>query len=209
MLVQSNYVRKEEVKFCLKEDTVEKALERFKEYGYRCLPVIDKKGKYEGMIYKVHLYEFQLDNGDIKNQTIEPLLKEKETFIEEETSFYKALFTIKRLPFLALIDKRKKFLGILTHTKVMEVLEDSIGVKTGGYTFTIAAHEYQGAISKISKVISKFTNIEGILSLDDGSTFLRRIVITVPKIKEEDLQELKRAIEKNGFRVVFVDKIEK
>ncbi|MDF0729055.1 cyclic di-AMP binding protein CbpA [Cytobacillus sp. S13-E01] len=210
MKIRYNYVPKAEVKYCEDTVTVTEAYEFLKETGYRSVPVLSNGGTtFKGLIYKVHLLDFLYEQKGSPEDSIESLVKSQEGFIYEEDSFFKTFLTIRRLPFLAVLNEKNDFIGIITHANVMDVLEDSFGMKTGGYTLTIATIEHKGAIKDLVSLIQDI-NIDGLLTLDNGEKYLRRIVINLPDdISEEKLTKIVKKIEEKEFRVTHVDHINK
>ena len=188
--------------------TVGEALDAINASGYRCIPVVDQDDNYKGMIYKVHLIEYLYEeNGDI-GEKIGHLLMHQDTFITERSSFLNALIKIKALPFLSVVE-HGKLVGILTHNKVESVLGDAFGLKTGGINLTISSTEAKGMIEKLTKTL-RGELIEGMFTLDNGSVLARRVVITLENGKTDaEIEKLKRKLEKEGFRILQIDKIEK
>lgn len=205
MLVRDLYLPKHEVVTANNDQTVIEVLEKIKESGYRCIPVIDGNDVYQGMVYKVHLIEYIYEDGGDKNTSVEQLLKHQKTFISERSSFLNALIEIKSLPFLSVVED-KKLIGILTHNRVESVLEDAFGLTTGGINITISSTEAKGMIEKLTKTL-RGDNIEGMFTLDNGSVLARRVVITLDA--EADIDKLSEKLEKNGFRILHVDTIQK
>ena len=204
MFIRDLYVEKPLVITTSKERTIEEVLTIFKESGYRCIPAIDEMGNYEGMIYKIHLKEYVYEEGGDKKETIEKLLKHQNEYLDEDSSFVVALSKIKALPFLSVV-KDNKLIGILTHSRVMGVIEDALGKATGGFNITISTLEATGMIEKLMKIL-KNENIEGLFTLDNGSKLMRRVVLTINKEKsKKELEELQKKIEKAGFRVLHID----
>ena len=62
-------------------------------------------------------------------------------------------FYNKKLPYLSVVDEKGVFLGILTHKKVFELLEDAWGVHSSKYSVMIGTQDYNGAIQKLSTVL--------------------------------------------------------
>jgi Mg2+/Co2+ transporter CorB len=187
---------------------VGKVLDQINASGYRCIPVVDSEDNYKGMIYKVHLIEYLYEENGEKSETIDHLLKHQDTFITERSSFLSALIAIKSLPFLSVVENGK-LVGILTHNKVESVLEDAFGLKTGGINLTISSTEAKGMIEKLTKTL-RGEHIEGMFTLDNGSVLARRVVITLESGKTDaEIDKLKEKLEKGGFRILQVDKIEK
>lgn len=208
MFVRDLYVEIHEVVTVNHEQSVAEVLDIIKESGYRCIPVVDKDGVYKGMIYKVHLMEDLYENNGDQNANIDHLLEHKEIYISKMSPFLNALVKIKALPFVSVVEDGK-LIGILTHNKVESVLEDAFGLTTGGINITLSSIEAKGMIEKLTKTL-RGENIEGMFTLDNGSVIARRVVITLESDKtEDDITRLKDKLEKNGFRILHVDHIEK
>lgn len=206
MLVKNLSLERKRVITVLKEQTVEELLEIFKKSGYRCIPVISQNGDYEGMVYKIHLKEHIYEQGGKLSDTIEVLIKHSDEFVKEDDSFVIALSKIKALPFIAVV-KNKELKGILTHSSVMSVLEDSFGVKTGGVSFTMVSSDSKGMIKRLGELL-KNENIEGLFTLDNGSVLMRRIVITIGKDKtDKEIEDLRLKVENAGFRVLSIERL--
>ncbi|WP_099364539.1 cyclic di-AMP binding protein CbpA [Fredinandcohnia onubensis] len=208
MKIRYNFVQKSDVKYCHDNFNVQHALQFLNETGYRSVPVLSKNGTtFEGLIYKVDILEYLYEKNGDANASILTLVESKDAFVYDEDSFFKTFLTIRRLPFIAVLNSENEFLGIMTHSNVMDVLEDSFGMRTGGYTLTIATIEHKGAIKDLVSLIRDI-NIEGMLTLDNGEKYLRRIILNLPGLLEEDeIQAIKRKLEAKEFRVTHIDRI--
>lgn len=209
MKIKYNIIDKVNVRFCKESFTVQEAVNELEESGYRCIPILDDTETYfKGNIYLQDIYRAIVKEAVSWNDSIMNLVDDQEVYIQEQSSFFRVFSNIKKYPYLAVTDDRKQFTGILTHANVMEILEDSWGVKTGNYTLTVSTHEYQGALSSIVSSVRKFTNIHSLMTLDNESTFFRRIIITLPKeTTKETLDKLIAHLETEGSRVFDVEKI--
>ncbi|CAG9620555.1 cyclic di-AMP binding protein CbpA [Sutcliffiella rhizosphaerae] len=209
MKVRYNFVDKKDVQYCEPSYTVKQAYEKIKDSGYRCIPVLSNDGRnFIGLVYKVHLLDHLYEGKGSEEDPVEVLIQNEDAFIFEEESFFKAFFTIKRLPFIAVINDENEFLGILTHANVMDVLADSFGMTTGGYTLTIATIEHKGAIKDLVSML-KDINIDGMLTLDNGEKYLRRIIVNLPaELSKEKLDKLVKKLGEKEFRVTHVDQID-
>ncbi|MFT4412363.1 cyclic di-AMP binding protein CbpA [Fredinandcohnia humi] len=208
MKIRYNFVQKSEVKYCDSTFTVQQAHAYLNETGYRSIPVLSENGtKFAGLIYKVDILEYLYEKNGSADESIASLVESKDAFVYEDDSFFKTFLTIRRLPFIAVLNASDEFIGIITHANVMDVLEDSFGMKTGGYTLTIATIEHKGAIKDLVSLISDI-NIDGLLTLDNGEKYLRRIILNLPGTLSEDrVQHLKSLIEEKEFRVTHIDRI--
>jgi CBS domain-containing protein len=206
--VKYNFVPKENVTFCSDTYSIQDAYDLLKKSGFRSVPVLNEDGtEFRGLIYKVHILEYLYEQDGNQEDSIEVLIKNKDAFVTEYDSFFKSFLTIRRLPFLAVMSETGGFAGILTHANVMDVLEDSFGMKSAGYTLTVTTHEEKGALKRLFTLL-KDINIEGLLTLDSGEQYIRRIIVSLPKeVKESDIEELVKKLEPKGFRVPYIDKI--
>lgn len=207
MQIKGNYVEKHSVKFVTEDMSLEEVYLFLLEEGYRCIPVLDKEGKhFLGNVYKVHILEYEKDHS--LKEGVSVLIKDKDQFILEHSSFFEVFFSIKQLPFIAVADESRVFKGILTHTKVLEILEDSWGLNKGGYALTLATNEYKGALVRIATTVNKYTTIQSLITLDNNFLYLRRIIVTLPKdVTEETLEKIKEGLDNKGFKVVHIEEI--
>lgn len=205
MRIKGNYVPKKEVLFCLESFTVGEALDHLNKTGYRCVPVLDEKQeKFLGNVYKVDILEYKGSLGG----KISELLKNETGYVREESSFFKVFFTIKQLPYLSVVDEKEQFLGILTHKKVFELLEDAWGVQSSVYSIMIGTQDYNGAIQKLATLLKRYSGIQSLMTFDNNALLVRRIMFTLgEEFKKEELDSLLKDLEKNGFRVVYVEEM--
>ncbi|PDY47289.1 cyclic di-AMP binding protein CbpA [Bacillus pseudomycoides] len=205
MRIKGNYVPKREVLYCSISFTIGEALDHLNKTGYRCVPVLDeKKEKFLGNVYKVDILEYK---GALEDDLSE-LLNDKEGYVREDSSFFKVFFTIKKLPYLSVIDEKGTFLGILTHKKVFELLEDAWGVHSSRYSVMVGTQDYNGAIQKLSTVLKKYSGIQSLMTFDNDALLVRRIMFTLgEEFKPEELDSLLKDLEDHGFRVVYVEEM--
>ncbi|HDR7881745.1 TPA: CBS domain-containing protein, partial [Bacillus cytotoxicus] len=185
--------------------TIGEALEHLNKTGYRCVPVLDeKKEKFLGNIYKVDILEYK---GSLEDDLSE-LLNDKDGYVKEDSSFFKVFFSIKKLPFLSVIDEKGIFLGILTHKKVFELLEDAWGIHSSKYSVMVGTQDYNGAIQKLSTVLKKYSGIQSLMTFDNNALLVRRIMFTLgEEFQGEELDSLLKDLENYGFRVVYVEEM--
>jgi len=205
MRIKGNYVPKREVLYCSISFTIGEALDHLNKTGYRCVPFLnEKKEKFLGNVYKVDILEYK---GSLEDDLSE-LLNDKEGYVREDSSFFKVFFTIKKLPYLSVIDEKGTFLGILTHKKVFELLEDAWGVHSSRYSVMVGTQDYNGAIQKLSTVLKKYSGIQSLMTFDNDALLVRRIMFTLgEEFKPEELDSLLKDLEDHGFRVVYVEEM--
>ncbi len=207
MLIKNNYVVKHDVEFVKENDRMEHALDKLEEIGYRCIPVLDESGsKYVGNIYKVDLLEYEREHS--LNGALNELVSDQNGYVKEDDPFFKVFSSIKRLPFLAIIDDSEEFIGILTNGNVIQVLEDAWGANIGSYSLTIGTLEYSGVLRKMLKIVNKYCNVQSVISLNNGSKYVRRVCIVLPEEADEQMvNSIKKDMDKNNFTVTDVEKL--
>jgi CBS domain-containing protein len=208
MLIKHQMISKQEVRYCDETFTLDQALCFLNETGYRCVPVLDKAHSlYLGNIYKVDILEYkELHSLD---EPIEILVTDQETAILENESFLRAFFTLKRFPYLPVVNEKGHFTGLLTHAAVLELLEEAWGLHRGSFTLTIGSYGTRGTLAKMTAIISKYSDIQGVITLDSSSyhaSLIRRVLFTLPKhTSVETLEKIKQQLDKNGCRVIGVE----
>uniref|UniRef100_UPI00320485FF carbohydrate ABC transporter permease n=1 Tax=Listeria monocytogenes TaxID=1639 RepID=UPI00320485FF len=77
------------------------------------------------------------------------------------------------------------------------------------YVLTIATGEVQGALTKITKIIDRYSSISSLITLDNQTEdFIRRVLVSLPVgVTEEKKNEIVSHLERKGLRVVETEKI--
>ena len=145
----------------------------------------------------MHIYRHKANGGDM-SLPVTHLIKNSTKFISVDSSFFKVFFTIKELPYIAVLDKQQRFYGILTHSSYWDMLQESWNVKNGSYVLTIISGGEKGALANISKVINKYASIANVMTIDtEKDKSLRRILVTLPAgVTKDTLQQIIDALEK-------------
>lgn len=210
MLVKQKFLKKKEVSFVKETDTISDVLGQLNDSGYRCIPVLDEKGeKFVGNIYKVEVLEYKLKEGNMQ-EPVKVLAEEADAYIHENSSFFEVFHSIKELPYLAVVDTKGNFSGILPHSKVFELLEEAWGYRTGSCAVTIALPDTDGILIKVLTAVKKVWSLHCVFSLDDDTTYLRRVVITLSKgAKQSTVEELEAAMLKQGARIIDIEVFDK
>src|SRR5699024_9251489 len=139
MLIKSLCIPQRNVVTLNEEVTLEQAIQTLEETGYRCVPVLDETGKiFRGNIYKMHIYRHKSNGGDM-NLPVTHLLKNATKYIHLNSSFFKIFFTIKELPYISVLDSDNHFYGILTHSSLLNMLQQSWNLNNGSFVLTIAS----------------------------------------------------------------------
>lgn len=209
MLVHSLCIPKKDVVTITETATLREALDTLEKTGYRCVPVLDETGTFfRGNIYKMHIYRHGMNEGSLDDNVL-TLIKNTQKYVHESDGFFKVFFSIKELPYIAVLkDESNEFYGILPHGKMLGMLEEAWSRDTGSYVVTIALSEQAGALEKITKIVSKYSSIASLMTLDAKSKVLRRVLITLPPDVEEPMKDkIVAKLEQKGFRVVEVENL--
>ena len=207
MLLKSMVYKKENLTTVKETNTLREALDILEESGFRCVPILDETGRiFRGNIYKMHIYRHIANGGDM-NLPVTYLLKNATKFIYLNSSFFKVFFTIKELPYIAVLDEQNQFYGILTHNSLLNMLSQSWNVNQGSYVLTVASSGKRGEFATIGKIISKYASIASCITLDlENEQFVRRTLFTLPKeVDKETCDKIVEALESKHFRVVDIE----
>ncbi|GAX08841.1 MAG TPA: CBS domain-containing protein [Lactobacillus sp.] len=209
MLLKSLIKPKERLVTVQENVTLEEALKILEDSGYRCVPILDETGTiFRGNIYKMHIYRHKSRGGDMK-LPVTTLLKNATKFIKIDAAFFNVFFSIKDLPYIAVLDAENKFYGILTHTRLMDMLSQSWNVNIGSYVVTVVSPGTRGDLVGIAKIITKYTSIASVISLDarDGE-LVHRIMFTLPAdVDQTKLDRIVRALERKDFKVPEIENL--
>lgn len=207
MLLKTMVYRKKDLTTVKETATLEEALAILEESGFRCVPILDETEKvFRGNIYKMHIYRHKANGGDM-SLPVTTLLKNATKFIYVNSSFFKVFFTIKELPYIAVLDENNHFYGILTHSSLLNVLAQSWNVDQGSFVLTVASTGKQGDLANISRIVAKYSSIASCITLDIGKDeFIRRTLITLPAHTSKELcDKIIEHLESKNFKVVEVE----
>ncbi|MDN6639788.1 MAG: cyclic di-AMP binding protein CbpA [Tetragenococcus sp.] len=209
MLLKTMVYKKQALTTVTENNTLAEALQILEDSGFRCVPILDESNKiFRGNIYKMHIYRHKANGGDM-NLPVTHLLKNATKFIHVNSSFFQVFFTIKELPYIAVLDEDNYFYGILTHSSLLNMLSQSWNVEKGSYVLTIASTGKQGDLANMTKIISKYSNIASCITLDiDKDEFIRRTMITLASnTTKETLESVINNLENKDFKVVETENL--
>lgn len=197
----------DEIVHCNETHTLGEALAFLENSGYRCIPILDEKEeRFLGNIYTSNIYEYLYKQTGALTDSVMSLVKNQDTFVYERASFFNVFTNIRTLPFLPILNENDHFIGILTHSQVIDVLEDIWGVNDGSYALSIVCPEYKGALKKITNIVNKHTSIQSLATFDNKQTFSRRILLTLPKETSEEIKNnVVESLNHSGFRIFDIE----
>ena len=198
MLIKSLVYKKDYLTTVNEKATLAEALKILEDSGFRCVPILDDTGTiFRGNIYKMHIYRHKSQGGDM-NLPVTYLLKNATKTIKVNSPFFRVFFNIKDLPYIAVLDEENHFYGILTHSRLLDML------------LTILSDNGRGNLVKMAKIISKYSNIAGCLTLDvKTGELVRRNLFTLPiGVSRETMTAIVNRLEKKGFVVAEIEDLQ-
>lgn len=214
MLIKSSVIKKDYLTTVSEHATLEEALKILEDSGFRCVPILDDTGTiFRGNIYKMHIYRHKSQGKDM-DLPVTYLLKNATKTIKVDAPFFKVFFTIKDLPYISVLDEEGKFYGILTHSRLLDMLSDAWNVKTGSYVLTVLTDNSRGNLVKMAKVISKYSDLAGVMSLDAAAAevnhnFVRRILFTLPAgVTDDTMKTIVKKLEGKGYVVAEIEDLQ-
>ncbi|UQS84032.1 cyclic di-AMP binding protein CbpA [Bombilactobacillus thymidiniphilus] len=210
MLIKSLVLKKQFLTTVQESVTLGEALTILEDTGFRCVPILDSTGTiFRGNIYKMHIYRHKSRGGDM-NLPVTYLLKNATKTIPINAPFFKVFFNIKDLPYIAVLDENNHFYGILTHTKLLNMLSEAWNIDTGSYVLTVISSGQSGELAAMSEIISREVVIAGCLTLDAKKTALvRRNLFTLQSgVTKKQLKKIIKNLEEHNFHVSEVDDLQ-
>ena len=207
MLIRSLAIAKRDLTVVKESATLQEAIDILEESGFRCVPILDETGTlFRGNIYKMHIYRHKANGGDM-SLPVTHLLKNATKFISIDSSFFKVFFTIKELPYIAVLNKDNTFFGILTHSSLLNMLSQAWSVDMGSYVLTVVAPSRKGDLYQITKIINRTSSIANILTLDaTRDDVLRRVLVTLPaSATKEQLKTIVQSLERQDYSVISIE----
>lgn len=210
MLIKALAIPKRNVVTIPETATLQEAIDILEDTGYRCVPVLDESGKiFRGNIYKMHIYRHKAYGGDL-DLPVTHLLKNATKYIHINDSFFNIFFMIKDLPYITVLDQENHFFGILTHSQLISMLEQSWKIDTGSYVLTLASTGQRGDLANMSRIISRHCSIVSCITLDvDRENQLRRTIMTLePGVTRETVDEISEQLDKKGFGIIGIENLQ-
>src|SRR5699024_7899872 len=153
-------------------------------------------------------YEREHESESLVQPLTELITDQDKGHIKEDDPFFKMFSNIKQLPFLAVVNDEKDFLGNLRNSNVIQVLENARGVNNGSFSITSGKIEYAGILTKMLKIINKYCNVQSVISLNNDSKYVRRLCIVLPNEVDENLAKtIAQDLEDNNLTVTDIEKL--
>ncbi|MCT2537411.1 CBS domain-containing protein [Aquibacillus koreensis] len=191
-------------------DTLKAILSKMDTEDIQAMPVVENS-YFKGMIskqkvFQAYFYNQKEQDEFLLNTKVEEIISNENLFIGEDEVFEKTFTSFVDYPILAVVDDRRKFLGIVARTDVLEQFESAFGMKKKGLRIAFTSEESSGRFSRLADILGHFhANIISIATFDETDKLARRIVLKIDQGVNVD--KLKRKLEKSGFRVLDIKEV--
>lgn len=205
MLVNNVMLTRDKLTTVSPKATVKEALELMDKNRFLSLPVVEGD-KFYGAISKDRIYEFYYEKCDDKqcflsDFNVETVMRTDYPVISPQEQIEKAVhfLEVMNIAFVAVVDDRGTFKGILTHHAVFEQFTQVFGLNKGE-RLAVIAYDIPGQISKLSKIIAENNgDIISFVVVDPRSvTDVREIVL---RVRTDDMAEITRKVKEAGFKI--------
>lgn len=206
-------IKSREELITISEDaTIEDALTLFQANpSFRAIPILDDSGQlFRGAIYKMHIYQHVMDGGST-DVPVTSMMRNMTKFIGINATFFELFFNLRDLPFISVLDEDNHFEGIITHSRVMRLMAQSLQTNEGRYTLTLLTNGERGSLEKAAKIISRYTFICSSMTVNpDDNPRTVRILFTLPdSVNEGTLSKIIRVLSRKGFHLETLEDLHK
>lgn len=205
MYVRNYMLPKDKLTILQLEDTLDKALNKLNDGDFLSLPVFDGD-VFKGILMKQSIYrdyfqnQYKTKDAFLKDKKIQDLMIDEVKTISENEFIENASYLLHELrtPFLAVLDKENKFVGILTHKAIFNAFSEVFGLGKG-YRIVIDLYDVPGQLAKLTEVIRK-SNIN-IINLAVKDAKVLDVYKVVIRVDDCNIDQLIKKIEAKGFKV--------
>ncbi|WP_181348194.1 CBS domain-containing protein [Thalassobacillus sp. CUG 92003] len=192
------------------QDSLADVLKSLDEHDILGMPVLDGD-TFIGMISTELIYRgcfnSELNQADYLSQTkTANLVGWEELAITEDEVFEHTLPAFKGFPVLAVVDRDRTFLGLVTRDDVLEQFESAFGVKKKGVRIAFTSEDSAGRIERLGDIIkSHHENVISLTTFDETDKLARRIVLKVDA--SDNIERFTNKLERTGFRILSVKEV--
>ncbi|MDF7637501.1 cyclic di-AMP binding protein CbpA [Leuconostocaceae bacterium ESL0958] len=211
MFPKSLIVPKKDLVTVSEDDTIQDVWQLFEEGSVdhqRTLPILDASGHlFRGNIYRQHVYEHVAKGGDLSLKAT-AIMRNSTKFISTSADFYELFFAIRDLPYIAVVDDQHHFVGIFTHSSLMDILSQSWSLEKGGVALAVQDQQKRGDLQKMSRIITRYTNIESVVSMQSELHGPLAVMFTLPLTADSPiLRKIMTKLERRRFKVLSVENL--
>ncbi len=206
MLVKNIMLSKEKLITVSPKTTIGHALEVMSENKFLSLPVVEGD-KFYGAISKDRIYEFYYEKCEDKqcflsDFNVEVVMRKDIPTISPAEEMEKAVYflEIMNISFVAVINDRGDFEGILTHHAVFEQFTLLFGLNKG-QRLAVMAYDVPGQISKLSNVLAENNaDIISFVVVDPKSVI--DVMEIVVRMRTDNFEIIEEKVKDLGFKII-------
>lgn len=145
------------------------ALQILEKLQVRCAPVVDNSHTiFRGNIHTHHLYHFIYHHPEIDLSTIPVtrFLKNATRFVCLTQSLPELLFSIKNLPYIAVLDKDRAFLGVIYNSELTQFLHQAWGISHSAYILRVETTIQLKSVMQLLRIVNKYCEVSSIFTID-------------------------------------------
>lgn len=205
-MIESLLIPKQQLTYFSESDNCATVLEILEDQGLRCAPVLDATGQmYRGNIYRYHIYQYAYHNPNksLANIPITRFLKNTARTVQIDDSFYHLFLALRDLPYIAVLNEHKAFIGAVPHSKFLNFCAEAWAMPKTGYILSIKTIGNKGELSKISKWINRYCDILAATTIESTQYDTEsQIIIALPHTLDTlQFNQLLRLFEKKHYDV--------
>jgi CBS-domain-containing membrane protein len=188
-------------------ESLRSALQKLEDHQIDGMPIIDGE-RYGGMVTRYHIYEnYFLSNkqkGEFLDSTfVQDIATHQEKYLIDDEAFETTLLELKDFPLLAVVDEKKRMIGIMTRADVLKQFESAFGLNRPGVRIALTSVETEGRIARLSDIAHQFqVHIISLVTFDETDKLVRRIVVKIEK--KNNIERFTKKLEEHGFRILSV-----
>lgn len=171
----------------------------------RCAPVLDAtQTLYRGNVYRYHIYQhhFHHPEADLTQVPVTYFLKNTTRVAYLNQSLYQLIFAMTDLPYVAILDKKRAFKGIVKHGTLLNFLSQAWTMEKAGHVLHVATLGSTGELARISKIINKYSDISASMTLEATQYDNRAGILFVlnQQLDSLQLQRLLQELDKKQYK---------
>ena len=207
MFVKNIMIPKHECFITQPDVPLKDALELLEKHQIDGLPVL-MGNKYVGVVTRFNIYEGFFKSGKQKDDyltstVVGDIASHEDQFLLGGELFEKTLLDLKDFPLLAVVDKGKAFLGVVTRSDCLTSFESAFGVNRPGVRIAFTSVETEGRIARLSEIAHQFhEHIISLVTFDETDKLVRRIVMKIEK--KNNIDRFTKKLEEHGFRILDI-----
>lgn len=205
MYVRNHMIKLKDLVSLNLEENVKDALKKINSKDFLSLPVISEN-KILGILMKEAIYrkyfeeDFTSKEDFLTNCKVKDIYNKDLKIINESEPIEEASYLLnnRRTPFLAVIDDKGNFVGILTHAAIFKAFSEIFGLEIG-QRLVIHMFDIPGQLARLTDILKKENiNIMNLTLLD---TKVMGIIKVVLRVDTANIEELVLKLEKEGFKI--------